>query len=139
MSKTVYPFIWNKKKALVLDLLNKILKNFILLEPPRERPKLQLAKRSVETASEEKSTSAAANAAIFGGAKPVDTAKKEREIEERLATVAIKEDEAAKEPQKKSADIFGAAKPVDTAAKEREIEEKLKKQEEEMRSDDKEA
>merc|ERR1711981_833270 len=49
-------------------------------DTPKERPRLQLQKRTapVEPAP------ASASSAIFGGAKPVDTAKKEREIEEKL-------------------------------------------------------
>lgn len=50
-------------------------------EPPKERPKLQLKPRTlpIEDKNEPSSTSA-----IFGGAKPVDTAKKEQEIEAKL-------------------------------------------------------
>ena len=49
-------------------------------EMPRERKKLQLQPRSkpVDASSEQTSSS------IFGDAKPVDTAKKEKEIEEKL-------------------------------------------------------
>ena len=66
---------------------------------------------------------------IFGGAKPVDTAKKEHEIEERLAD--------GKEERRTgggaSSSIFGGAKPVDTLQKEREIEEKLEAEKAEKR------
>ncbi|XP_038220171.1 eukaryotic translation initiation factor 4B isoform X2 [Zerene cesonia] len=55
-------------------------------EKPRERPKLNLLPRTVprepEPAADERAPKAAP--AVFGGAKPVDTAAKEREIEERL-------------------------------------------------------
>jgi len=113
-------------------------------DAPRERPRLQLAKRSapVENAAPAETT----KSSIFGGAKPVDTAKKEREIEEKLQrqqnevksrsrTVSEKsgesesshhETEIQQQPPKKSS-IFGDAKPVDTTKKEREIEEKLHK------------
>ncbi len=65
---------------------------------------------------------------IFGGAKPVDTAKKEKEIEEKLASQKPAKEEPPPQPKKPSAaSIFGAAKPVDTTAKEREIEERLLK------------
>merc|ERR1711981_1275062 len=109
-------------------------------DAPRERPRLQLAKRSapVENAAPAETT----KSSIFGGAKPVDTAKKEREIEEKLQrqqnevksrsrTVSEKsgesesshhETEIQQQPPKKSS-IFGDAKPVDTTKKEREIEE----------------
>jgi translation initiation factor 4B len=114
---------------------------------------LQLAKRSgapVDSPSGESSS-----ASIFGAAKPVDTAKKEREIEEKLQQKReIKRDikrenrsrttseksgsedgggqhaetgEKAAAASKARPSIFGQAKPVDTSKKEREIEEKLKK------------
>lgn len=73
-------------------------------EAPKERPKLSLKPRSVPLEAEAPTTTAAAGAAvaqvaepavaatappvaaasIFGGAKPVDTAARERAIEERL-------------------------------------------------------
>ena len=49
---------------------------------PRERKKLVLAKRTQPVEKDTSETRAASS--IFGGAKPVDTAAKEREIEERL-------------------------------------------------------
>merc|ERR1711953_1362746 len=52
-------------------------------EAPKERPRLQLKPRSDRTASsEEKETSS--KSSIFGAAKPVDTAKKEAEIDQKL-------------------------------------------------------
>ena len=95
---------------------------------------------------------ATASSSIFGGAKPVDTAKKEREIEEKLqkqheevksrsrtqsersgdennkSNEEEKSSQADPEPPKppKKSSIFGDAKPVDTTKKEREIEAKLK-------------
>merc|ERR1712223_1478751 len=102
---------------------------------PRERPKLQLAKRSapVEAAP-------STNSSIFGGAKPVDTAAKEREIEEKLdkqkpektqnrsRTTSERSDDSIEKPAQKSGNsIFGGARPVDTTKREREIEEKLRK------------
>jgi hypothetical protein len=60
---------------------------FYFHSAPRERPKLHLAKRSEAHAEEEAAAAAAAAAAksaIFGGAKPVDTTKREKEIEEKL-------------------------------------------------------
>ena len=50
--------------------------------PASERPRLNLQKRTkpVETAAP-----TAEKSSIFGGAKPVDTARKEREVEEQLA------------------------------------------------------
>nr|XP_005162013.1 eukaryotic translation initiation factor 4B isoform X1 [Danio rerio] len=54
---------------------------------PPQRPKLNLKPRSVpkdEEPSRGPSASSGRAASIFGGAKPVDTAAKEREVEERL-------------------------------------------------------
>ncbi|XP_051518258.1 eukaryotic translation initiation factor 4Ba isoform X3 [Myxocyprinus asiaticus] len=54
---------------------------------PLQRPKLNLKPRSVPKEEEQSSAPSAPSgraASIFGGAKPVDTAAKEREVEERL-------------------------------------------------------
>ena len=60
--------------------------NVGISEAPKERPRLQLKPRSDRTASsEEKETSA--KSSIFGAAKPVDTAKKEAEIDQKLQVV----------------------------------------------------
>ena len=57
-------------------------------DAPRDRPRLQLKPRTKapDAKPEEKSAAPAAerSASIFGSARPVDTAAKEREIEERL-------------------------------------------------------
>ncbi|XP_046880732.1 eukaryotic translation initiation factor 4Ba isoform X1 [Hypomesus transpacificus] len=61
-------------------------------EGPTQRPKLNLKPRSVPKEEEQGGGGSAApapapssgRASIFGGAKPVDTAAKEREVEERL-------------------------------------------------------
>ena len=52
-------------------------------EAPKSRPKLNLQPRS-KPLEEAGQVVASANPSIFGGAKPVDTATREREIEERL-------------------------------------------------------
>lgn len=108
-------------------------------DPQRERPKLNLAKRSAPVGDAEKSTSSA----IFGGAKPVDTSAKEREIEEKLQKQQVKtprsrttSEKSNEEPAAASAPVaehqnnkpspFGGAKPVNTSKREREIEEKLR-------------
>ena len=107
---------------------------------------MQLAKR---TAPVESSDSENKSSSIFGAAKPVDTAAKEREIEEKLQkqqssdkpknqdsrsrTTSERSSDAGSEPAPSrgggggSASIFGQARPVDTTQREREIEEKLKK------------
>ena len=56
---------------------------YFLTEGPRERKKLVLTKRSDQPneATENKPVS---SSSIFGGARPVDTAARERAIEERL-------------------------------------------------------
>jgi hypothetical protein len=51
-------------------------------EQPKERRKLQLIPRSKPL--EESAATPAVTSAIFGGAKPVDTASKEKEIEQKL-------------------------------------------------------
>ncbi|MFT7801145.1 eukaryotic translation initiation factor 4B-like [Arapaima gigas] len=53
---------------------------------PAQRPKLNLKPRSVPKTEDQgpSSDSQPSRASIFGGAKPVDTAAKEREVEERL-------------------------------------------------------
>merc|ERR1711975_66204 len=50
-------------------------------EAPKERPRLALAPRSKPI---EDSEGGSSQSSIFGGAKPVDTVKKEKEIEEKL-------------------------------------------------------
>ncbi|OAA67074.1 translation initiation factor 4b [Niveomyces insectorum RCEF 264] len=73
------------------------------------RPKLNLAKRTVSEASETPSPVLAsagdAKASPFGAARPIDTATREREIEEKRI-IALKEkkeaDEKAKEEQRKA-------------------------------------
>lgn len=52
------------------------------MDAPKERPKLNLKPRSVAKEPSESGTNASSS--IFGGAKPVDTAAREREIEDRL-------------------------------------------------------
>jgi len=51
---------------------------------PKERPRLKLQPRTKPIEEAGKMTDSGAGASIFGGAKPVDTAAREREIEERL-------------------------------------------------------
>lgn len=52
---------------------------------PQERPKLILKPKTVDpNAPKAEAPSYVAAASIFGAAKPVDTASKEREIEEKL-------------------------------------------------------
>ena len=57
------------------------------VEPPKERPKLNLTKRSEKTENIGESDVTTKTSSIFGGAKPVDTAKKEAEIELKLQVI----------------------------------------------------
>jgi translation initiation factor 4B len=71
-------------------------------EAPKERPRLNLAKRSVSTAENNaaNTSSGDAKASPFGAARPIDTQQREREIEEKreLALRQKKEaDDKAKE------------------------------------------
>merc|ERR1719264_1414742 len=96
-------------------------------EPPKERPRLQLAARSKPVEDEDKE---AGGSSIFGGAKPVDTLKKEQEMEEKLKREKEEKERAREEARKNkpsAASIFGSAKPVDTTQREKEIEDKLSK------------
>jgi len=97
-------------------------------EAPKERPRLNLAPRSKPVEGEDEKGSG--QSSIFGGAKPVDTLKKEKEIEERLKREKEEKERALEEAKKNkpsAASIFGSAKPVDTSVREKEIEEKLSK------------
>lgn len=93
---------------------------------PKERPKLNLMPRSAPRGEEKKeSGGGGSSSSIFGAARPVDTASREKEIENKL----ISKDPPIRRETGGSGggNIFGAARPVDTAARERQIEEKLRK------------
>ncbi|KAH8925471.1 hypothetical protein BT69DRAFT_1318238 [Atractiella rhizophila] len=116
--------------------------------PRLERRKLELAPRgsssnvaSPELAHATLPSSATSKPSPFGAARPIDSATKEREIEERLtkeaevrkADVEKKEAERVAEAAKKpaAANPFGNAKPVDARAREEEIEKRLEKEKQE--------
>merc|ERR1712156_573619 len=124
-------------------------------EPPKERPRLKLLPKQAEKTEGGDEQEASTKSSIFGSAKPVDTAKKEAEIDQKLQETqtrvrtidlnAKRRDEEERQkaerrdsekendtekPKPKGASIFGAAKPVDTSTREKEIEERLKKQKE---------
>ena len=61
------------------------------VQAPAERPRLQLQKRSKPVGNTEENDSTGNTNSIFGGARPVDTATKELEIEERLKRQEEKE------------------------------------------------
>ena len=73
---------------------------------PVQRPKLNLKPRSVPKDSDQSSALSDRAVSIFGGAKPVDTAAKEREVEERLKKEQERlqrqlEEEKAKGPERR--------------------------------------
>merc|ERR1712058_206734 len=84
-------------------------------EAPKERPRLNLAPRSKPAENEDEKGSG--QSSIFGGAKPVDTLKKEMEIEERHKREKERAIEEAKKNKPSAASIFGSAKPVDTSVR----------------------
>ena len=61
----------------------------------RERPKLQLKPRT--KSAEENEDVPAGSSSVFGNARPVNTAAKEREIEEKLARQKLEEESTIKE------------------------------------------
>jgi len=104
------------------------------LAAPASRPKLNLAKRTVsETPTDASPTPASdSKASPFGAAKPIDTATREKEVEEKRQ-IAIREkkeaeekaraekkaaDEKAKEERKAARDADLAARKQDPAAQE---------------------
>ncbi|CAB0035202.1 unnamed protein product [Trichogramma brassicae] len=92
-------------------------------EPARTRPKLALLRRtqpivasnlpiaSTPSSNESPAKLKVPAVNIFGGAKPVNTAAREREIEERLAEARAKEVESEKSKKGAGAGTGGAAAP----------------------------
>ncbi|XP_001641544.2 eukaryotic translation initiation factor 4B isoform X1 [Nematostella vectensis] len=60
-------------------------------DAPKERPRLQLQPRTKPPEETKEAPAESRSSAIFGGAKPVDTTSKEREIEEKLAKARLEE------------------------------------------------
>lgn len=78
-------------------------------EAPKERPKLNLAKRTVSTADQpESATSADSKASPFGAARPIDTATREREVEERRQ-LAIRQKKEADDKAREEKAVKDAA------------------------------
>lgn len=77
-----------------------------------QRPKLNLTKRTVSEAPADASSTADSKASPFGAARPIDTAAREKEVEERRQQ-AIKEkheaDEKAKEERRVAKEAAAAA------------------------------
>ena len=65
----------------------------------RERPRLHLQPRSKPV--EENKDESVSGSSVFGGAKPVDTAAKEREIEEKLARQKLEDEAKIKQEKEK--------------------------------------
>ncbi|KAL9534285.1 putative RNA-binding protein [Sphaerulina musiva] len=76
-------------------------------EAPKERPRLNLAKRTVSTAEGGESagsTPSDAKASPFGAARPIDTSAREKEVEEkRVLALRQKEEADAKAREEKTA------------------------------------
>ncbi|RDL39743.1 uncharacterized protein BP5553_04083 [Venustampulla echinocandica] len=100
------------------------------LAAPGGRPKLNLAKRTVSEAQDLPSPASAsgdAKSSPFGAARPIDTAAKEREIEEkRLAVLREKKeaDEKAKQEQKEAAKAKAEAEKQESAEAAEKVEQK---------------
>ena len=60
------------------------LRTWLILEPPKERPRLKLLPKQAEKTDSGEEKEGAGKSSIFGSAKPVDTAKKEAEIDQKL-------------------------------------------------------
>ncbi|PSK42996.1 hypothetical protein B9Z65_6950 [Elsinoe australis] len=87
---------------------------------PAERPRLNLAKRTVsEAPTDAPSSGSDSKASPFGAARPIDTSAREREVEERRQ-LAIRQkreaDDKAREERKKEAASKAASSPADSAA-----------------------
>ncbi|KAF8849872.1 hypothetical protein BDZ45DRAFT_697199 [Acephala macrosclerotiorum] len=92
---------------------------------PASRPKLNLAKRTVSEAplASPSSTSGDAKASPFGAARPIDTAAKEREIEEkRLAAIQEKKEAEEKAKEEKRLAAQAAKEAAEKQAAEKEAE-----------------
>jgi len=95
----------------------------------RERRRLPLTPRS-KPAEDSGDIPSPPSSSIYGGARPVDTRKKEREIEEKLEKERETNEIGKENPKKNkpSAGILsGGAKPLETTQSEKEIEGKLSK------------
>ena len=61
----------------------------MIIEPPKERPRLKLQPRQTEKTEGGDEHESSTKSSIFGSAKPVDTAKKEAEIDQKLQVRAL--------------------------------------------------
>lgn len=81
-------------------------------EAPKERPRLNLAKRTVSTtpAPADAATAPTDKASPFGAARPIDTATREREIDEKRALAARQRQEAELKAKEEKATQDAAAR-----------------------------
>ena len=82
-------------------------------EAPKERPRLNLAKRTVSATAPEDSASTPASdakASPFGAARPIDTAAREREVEEKRQLAIRQKKEADDKAREEKAAREAAAK-----------------------------
>lgn len=81
-------------------------------QAPKERPRLNLTKRTVSTANPDEPGSAPADAKAspFGAAKPIDTAQREREIEDKRQLTLRQKKEADDQAKEEKAAQDAAAR-----------------------------
>ncbi|KAF4551228.1 RNA recognition motif-containing protein 6 [Elsinoe fawcettii] len=82
---------------------------------PAERPRLNLAKRTVSEAPEAASASSDSKASPFGAARPIDTSAREREVEEKRQ-LAIRQKREADDKAREEKKAAAAKSPTDSAA-----------------------
>ena len=89
-------------------------------QAPAQRPRLNLAKRTVSEAPKEDNAAASSKASPFGAARPIDTSAREQEIEEKRK-IAIREkkeaDDKARE-EKRAKEAATKAENADKSEKE---------------------
>ncbi|EAA61721.1 hypothetical protein AN7350.2 [Aspergillus nidulans FGSC A4] len=77
---------------------------------PATRPKLNLQKRTVTDAAASPSPSTESKSSIFGGARPIDTAAREKEVEQRRQLALRQKKEAEEKAKAEKAERQKAAK-----------------------------
>ena len=113
--------------------------------PPKERPRLQLAKRTAPaegaapaSSGSDRPAPPAAKSNPFGNAKPVDRSERpersaddsrenNRQIEEEPKSDRPAPPAKSDRPAPRASNPFGNAKPIDSTKREKEMEEKLRK------------
>lgn len=79
-------------------------------QTPKERPRLNLAKRTVSSADPDAAAAGDSKASPFGAARPIDTAQREREIEEKRQIALKQKKEADDKAKEEKAARDAAAK-----------------------------